>query len=130
MEVQPKRPRRPLTEEELKKQKEKKNLRNRAYYTRHREEIRAKKTEIYDSEKRKAYYYEHHDEVLQSQRKHYKDKVDAEKKERLTALLPIVENDTGLTKLIQTHLENLDDIRLCEVLTLEKSVILAVNKTD
>jgi hypothetical protein len=122
------RARREPTEEELKKRKEKKNLRNRSYYERHKDEIRAKKIETYDSERRKAYYYERHDDILQSQRKHYKTKINFEKEGRLNALLPICEKDEGLTKLIQTHLENLDDIRLSEISALEKSVILAVNK--
>ena len=124
----PKRPRREYTEEELKKQREKKNLRNRNYYNRHKDDIHTKKIETYDSEKRKAYYYEKHDEVLQSQRKHYKAKVNANKAERLNALLPLVVADEGLIKLIQTHLENLDEIRPSEITTLEKSIILAVNK--
>jgi hypothetical protein len=119
---------RELTEEELKRRREKKNLRNRNYYTTHRDEIRNKKIETYDSEKRKQYYYERHDEVLQSQRKHYKAKIDKEKKERLDALLPLVEKDEGLKKLLETHLENMDEIRLCEITALERSIILAVNK--
>lgn len=117
-----------LTPEIILKRKEMKNLRNRTYYDRHRENLRQKKRDNYSSDKKKEYYYENQEKVLESQRKHYKLKQTTEKLERLKTLLTMTEEE-GLKKLIQTHIENPDELRLCEVLTLEKSIVLVVNKS-
>jgi hypothetical protein len=129
-------PRRPCagskvhTEEELLRLRMKKNERNRRYYHKNKDVINQKRIEEYDPDKKREYYYTNQEKVLKSQRHHYKLAKDNEKKERLNALLPLVETDEGLKKLIQTHLENLDDIRLAEIATLEKSIILTVNKSE
>jgi hypothetical protein len=121
-------PTKELTAEELERRRAKKNERNRRYYNNHKCDINSKRIQLYDPEKKREYYYGNHDRVLSSQREHYKLKKDSEKKERLNALLPLIADDEGLKKLIATHLENIDEIRLCEIATLERSVLLAVNK--
>ena len=120
--------RKELSTEAKERLRQKKNERNRRYYTNHKTDINSKRTTAYDPEKKKEYYYGNQEKVLESQRNHYKANKQSEKKERLNALLTIVNDEDGLKKLIETHLENLDDIRLIEIATLERSIILTVNK--
>jgi hypothetical protein len=117
----------PMSKEQ--RRKELRSARNRAYYERNRELIRAKRREEYDTDKRKEYYYENHDKVLESQRKHYQNKLNQQKVERLNALLEIVKED-ALRKLITMYIEDPNIVSLADVSTLEKSTILLVNKSD
>ena len=95
--------------------------RNKRYYNSHKDIIKGK----YNPE----YYLNNKDSIREIQRQSYIRRKTKEKIERLTALLQFVADST-LKNIIQTHLENIDEIRSCEITTLEKSIVLVVNKAE
>ena len=117
-----------LSPEERERRRQMKNERNRRYYNAHRDDINVKRVESYNPEKKREYYYGNHETVLNSQRENYRKRKESEKKERLNALLQLIPHDEGLKRLIATHLENLNEIKLSEIATLERNLILSVNK--
>lgn len=121
------RPRKVLTEEEVKARKEKRNAQKREWYAEHREAVRTRAKELYDPTKKAQYYWGNHSEVLASQRKHYMEKMTTEKVERLQALLAIAP-DEAIARMIANHIESPEEIKMSEVLTLEKSVLLTIHK--
>lgn len=78
-----------ITEADLKRQKqiERKRANYRAFYERHKEEMRARGRELYDPERKRAYYEAHKDEIRDYNRNYYKAKRKMDYARRLDAII-------------------------------------------
>jgi hypothetical protein len=110
----------PATPEQREAARKRKNVRNKAYYEAHREEQNEKAKGRYDPIRKLEYYKERRDEILARERQQYKARKNAEKVERLEALLIY----PAVSAAAEALLECVDDITLGDVSSLEKTVIL------